>query len=227
MLELLAFLPLLFGMATELRGSGSKTCPDCDVFDQGQWRTGVCDECKRLEAGTWCDNCQGTGSPICCRCEGTGCDPHGASRRPPITLYLIACAAKKHDAAMPAGDIYVSDLFSKSRAYVESQGAPWLILSAEHGLLRPDAVIEPYNVTLNDMRAPERRAWAARVFEQMAELQLRPGDRVIFLAGRKYRDDLIPMLEAQGVQVEVPMLGLGIGHQKQWLRLRTPPKLEP
>jgi hypothetical protein len=78
-LELLAFLPLLFGMATELRGSGSKTCPDCDVFDQGQWRTGVCDECKRLEAGTWCNNCQGTGSPICCRCEGTGCDPHGAS----------------------------------------------------------------------------------------------------------------------------------------------------
>jgi hypothetical protein len=47
-------------------------CPDCEVFLLGQWRTGVCDDCKRMEAGSDCDNCQGTGAPVCCLCEGTG-----------------------------------------------------------------------------------------------------------------------------------------------------------
>ena len=52
-----------------------KACPDCEWQDEdGIWRTGVCDDCKRLESSADCANCQGTGSPICCRCEGTHVD---------------------------------------------------------------------------------------------------------------------------------------------------------
>lgn len=52
-----------------------KECPDCEWQDEdGIWRTGVCDDCKRLESSADCANCQGTGSPICCRCEGTHVD---------------------------------------------------------------------------------------------------------------------------------------------------------
>jgi len=53
------------------------SCPDCEVFIDGQWRTGVCDECDgsgESRAGRICKNCKGTGSPVCCRCEGTGVD---------------------------------------------------------------------------------------------------------------------------------------------------------
>ena len=59
------------------------TCPDCEVLIGGQWRTGVCDECKHLMRGDEdedgpdedCEVCDGTGHPVCCRCEGTGIDP--------------------------------------------------------------------------------------------------------------------------------------------------------
>ena len=52
------------------------TCPDCETYERGRWRTGVCDACKREESRSPCDACGGTGSPVCCRCEGTGVDPH-------------------------------------------------------------------------------------------------------------------------------------------------------
>ena len=61
----------------DIRGTSKKkhTCPDCEEFIDGDWRTGVCDDCGgngRDENDESCSNCQGTGSPICCRCEGTG-----------------------------------------------------------------------------------------------------------------------------------------------------------
>lgn len=55
------------------------TCPDCygETYQKGKWRTGRCDDCRGTgQIGPKeCSNCQGTGSPICCRCEGTGVDP--------------------------------------------------------------------------------------------------------------------------------------------------------
>jgi hypothetical protein len=54
-----------------------RTCPDCERLEDGLWRTGRCDECRgsgRDEHDEGCANCLGTGSPVCCRCEGTGVD---------------------------------------------------------------------------------------------------------------------------------------------------------
>jgi hypothetical protein len=92
----------------------------------------------------------------------------------------------------------------------------WYILSAEHGLLRPDAIIAPYNKTLNEMPLAERRMWADKVLNTLATL-LAAGDEVIILAGKRYREFVIPQIEARGVRVSVPMKGLGIGEQKHWL----------
>jgi hypothetical protein len=44
-----------------------------------------------------------------------------------------------------------------------------------------------------------------------------PGTKVIFLAGKRYREDIIPFLTGKGFSVEVPMEGLGIGSQLSWL----------
>lgn len=40
------------------------------------------------------------------------------------------------------------------------------------------------------------------------------------LAGDRYREFLTPMLQARGVQVDVPMQGLRIGEQLRWLDRR-------
>jgi hypothetical protein len=137
----------------------------------------------------------------------------------PVTV-LVACVGKKHDVAAPAGDLYQSDWFRKARRYAE-QRVSWFILSAQHGLLAPETVIEPYNLTLNTMPSDERRAWAGRVFAQI-QTSIPPG-KLVVLAGRHYREYLLPLLQTAGYTVEVPMAGLGIGQQLQWLDQQAQP----
>uniref|UniRef100_UPI0038B36EF6 DUF6884 domain-containing protein n=1 Tax=Agromyces humi TaxID=1766800 RepID=UPI0038B36EF6 len=46
---------------------------------------------------------------------------------------LVGCAAQKLRRPAPARDLYVSQLFRKSSAYVEWNCDAWFILSAKHG----------------------------------------------------------------------------------------------
>ena len=69
---------------------------------------------------------------------------------------LVACCGPKLDHAAPARDLYTSDLFTKSRAYAERNGCGWAILSAKHGIVLPDEVIAPYDVTLKTMPAEQQ-----------------------------------------------------------------------
>lgn len=128
----------------------------------------------------------------------------------------MSCVAKKRAYAAPARDLYTSALFQKARAYAERTADAWFVLSAKYRLVNPDTVIEPYDVTLNDMGVSERRAWAAKVQQQL-EPVTRTGDTVVMLAGVRYREGLTAALQRRGVRVEVPMQGLKIGEQLQWL----------
>jgi len=128
-------------------------------------------------------------------------------------VHLVACVGQKLPHAARAGHLYQSDWFRKARAYAMMKGGRWFILSALHGLVPPSRSIEPYNVTLADMTAAERRAWGERVSAQLDE-QIGPRTPVVFLAGRLYRD---PLTAWAGSRAIVPMEGLGIGEQKAWL----------
>ena len=141
---------------------------------------------------------------------------------PSANLHLVSCVGKKQPHSAPAKELYVSDWFLKTRAFVEAQGSPWFILSAEHGLLHPDAVTAPYEKTLNNMGADERRAWASTVMQTL-EAHLAGVKTVAILAGQKYREFLEPLLRARGIQVRVPMAGLRIGEQLRWLNARLAP----
>jgi len=135
-------------------------------------------------------------------------------------LHLIACCSSKLSNTAPARDLYTSDLFRKSVAYAEGIGARWAVLSALHGIVLPDTVLKPYDVTLLSMTREQRRCWG-----EMAADQLWPFDdrEFVFLAGATYRD---PMTSAQiwrarGYRATAPMQGLGIGEQKAWLLANT------
>ena len=66
------------------------------------------------------------------------------------------------------------------------------------------------------MAVGERRTWAKRVFADL-EPHLARTSCVTFLAGVRYREFLESSLRKRGLQVEVPMEGLGIGKQLAWL----------
>lgn len=136
------------------------------------------------------------------------------------TVVLVSCVKSKRGIASAAKDLYVSPLFRAMRKYAEKTAPAWFILSAEHGVLQPDQVVAPYERTLLKMRKSERAAWAVRAGEQLIGL-LPPGCEVVFLAGEKYREGLLPFLDARGFAVRAPMAGLPLGRQLQWLKEQT------
>ena len=131
-------------------------------------------------------------------------------------LCLVSCVGVKQSAAAPARDLYVSPWFRKARACIEALGCPWYILSAKHGLLDPSSIIDPYDETLKALPVHRRRIWARGVIEDLAP-RLAVVDSVTLFAGMAYREFLEPELRGQGLELHVPMQGMGIGQQLSWL----------
>jgi hypothetical protein len=132
------------------------------------------------------------------------------------TIGLISCVSKKQKRPIEAKHLYVSPLFLKSRQFVQQQCDNWFVLSAKYGLVKPDQVIQPYEETLNSKSRSEREEWAHAVWHQLKPL-LNHGDRVMILAGSRYREFLVPLIESFGCHVVIPMEGKSIGKQLQWL----------
>jgi len=110
-----------------------------------------------------------------------------------------------------------SDLFRKAYSYATKKYDFVAILSAKYGLLFPDDTIEPYDLTLNDMSCQQREEWAEKVFNQMkSRLRLRDYDKILFHAGKKYREHIIQKLNRMGIKCGIPLEHLGIGKQLAW-----------
>jgi hypothetical protein len=127
---------------------------------------------------------------------------------------LVACASQKLQCPAPARELYVSQLFKKASAYAELNCDRWFVLSAKHGLVHPDAVLEPYDLRLGSQMCPPVTEWAEGVRKQLREELNGIEDlTLVALAGEQYRTVLrdIPW------PYEIPMKGLGIGQQLGWL----------
>ena len=134
------------------------------------------------------------------------------------TLTLVACAAKKQSVTCAAKDLYCSAWFKKARRFAE-KSQWWWILSAKHGLLHPSRIIDPYDETLAQKSADARRLWSARIAFQVCDIVRAANiDKVIILGGKNYARTLSSFLEAEGIAVETPLAGLGIGQQLKWLK---------
>ena len=109
------------------------------------------------------------------------------------TIVLIGCSKSKADHAAPAGEFYLGTGFRKALAYSRRAypDAAIYVLSAYYGLVPIDTVLEPYDLTLNNMPANDRRAWAKKVLAQMASAGIDPTtDHFTVFAGRRYYENL-------------------------------------
>lgn len=130
-------------------------------------------------------------------------------------IALISCTKSKQSYPCKAMDMYrTSNLFMKAVSYIENQGYDdWFILSAKHGLIKKETVIDPYDVTLLSMNAAQRKDWSNNVYLQLKTLK---DCELDFYAGLKYREYLIPLLEKVGFTCRIPLQGLQIGKQLQF-----------
>ena len=112
---------------------------------------------------------------------------------------------------------YISPLFKLSLEYSRHLGADKAyILSAKHGLLELHDEIEPYDITLNAMNKAEKKNWATMVLKKLQRHENINTTCLIFLAGENYRKYL-----SGGIKCfQVPMKGLSIGKQLQYLKYK-------
>ena len=140
-------------------------------------------------------------------------------------LVLIACCKRKGAVEAQARYLYQGTLFKLSYRYAEHavalHGGNIRILSALHGVLRPDQRIAPYEYSLYDMAKSQRQAWGQQVYDALAEQALLDDDpQIVVLAGKLYTasltwlpDDTVYPLRGHG----------GIGQQIAWLKSITSP----
>lgn len=154
-------------------------------------------------------------------------DPVGddASR----TVGLVGCVKSKRSEPSPAKDLYDSALSRGQRSAVEGVCDEWFILSALHGLLDPDAVIAPYEVTLNGARRQRKREWSQRVLGQMDRM-LGPVDAIRFVIHAwqdYYAYGLLEGLRERGAAVDLPTQGLRLGRKLAYYTNEGSPSLTP
>lgn len=127
----------------------------------------------------------------------------------------MGCVKSKLDRHAQARDLYTSPLFQGRRRYVERTCDRWFVLSAKHGLVAPDSVLEPYDQTLKRLSRAERRRWSAAVLDAL-KLELGSFDSTVFEihAGKDYREfGLEDGIRQLGGKVTIPTGRLSLGQQ--------------
>jgi len=78
-------------------------------------------------------------------------------------IVLVGCSATKLEVPAPAKDLYQGPIFKMVRKIIEHPSAKrptaWGILSAKHGLLAPDDVIDPYDLSVDTFNYRDRQNW--------------------------------------------------------------------
>lgn len=144
-------------------------------------------------------------------------------------VVLIACSASKLDHAAPAGELYTGELFRLSKRWYEQRAQHFAglgILSAKHGLVLPETVLEPYDCHLGALPRVAWRRWSDGVAQALVD---RWGAPTIFrvFAGMEYTSgwtSRLPYVEnvfsdwARHHAEDGKRTRFGIGHIRKRLR---------
>jgi cytoplasmic iron level regulating protein YaaA (DUF328/UPF0246 family) len=132
-------------------------------------------------------------------------------------IAFVSCVKTKSTTTELAEHLYISPWFRMAREYARRNADRWFILSAEHGLIKPNRIVDPYETTLNRMMIEDRKRWAEHVAWQMEDLNVK-GDVAVVLAGERYREFLMNRLAIRFETVKIPMQGLQMGEQLSWMK---------
>ncbi len=133
------------------------------------------------------------------------------------TICLVSGSKSQLKTRALAGRLYTSTLFQRASRYAMQKCDRWFVLSARHGLVAPDEVLDPYKITFNDLSDQERFEWAQNVMKFLLRERITAHDTVIILASAVVREYLVPVLKGRRFHVEIPIQGMNAVEQMQWL----------
>lgn len=133
------------------------------------------------------------------------------------THVLLGCGKSKRPRPWkgPIVDLYTGNLYRARLAVARLYGGPHWILSAFHGLRRPEYEAFAYDRTLDDR---DIWRWYSGLVGSVMLYETNPGDRIVVLASRPYWSGWDSELRLEGRLVETPLEGLAMGEQLRWLK---------
>ncbi|TRM12208.1 hypothetical protein FH966_11245 [Lentibacillus cibarius] len=138
-------------------------------------------------------------------------------------LSIIPCGRKKiwdnhpEYGAVPAKDAYIGTLHNRCQQYAEYFTDGWVVLSAKHGFLFPDELVDgPYDVTFGQKNADI--ITIDKLQEQVMAKRLDQFDRLIVLTGKKYNPIIKDVFHSHVPQLFPLQAYTGIGYMLQALK---------
>lgn len=136
-------------------------------------------------------------------------------------LVIMACSAAKKPSPEPAIELYTGVMYSTFRAHANPVVRPHVaILSAQHGVIAGDQLLQPYDQKLTPARAREMLASLPEYVQFSTPLDAK---NVLLAGGQEYRLIMraaLPLLMATGViapSATITETSGGIGYQRQQL----------
>lgn len=141
------------------------------------------------------------------------------------TLGLVQVGPKSVPESVPAARASDTEFFRLKREFARTVYDDWLVVSEEHGLLRPDEPVEHDGTPFATLPPAEQARWAMDVVTDLAALVRRNEyDEVAVLASREVREALIDRgglrsrAGAAGASTTEPLAGFGEEErQRAWL----------
>jgi hypothetical protein len=136
------------------------------------------------------------------------------------TLALVSCTKRKLQGHWPAADLYSASAgFRAAYAYARKRADNVVILSAKHGAVRPTDVLEHYEECLRGSARARKQAWAKATYTKLRNMpEYTNAHVVLWLAGRDYYSELLPLMEMDEKRADMPLAHLPQGKQRQWLQ---------
>jgi hypothetical protein len=118
----------------------------------------------------------------------------------------------------PLVKLYTGPLFNDRLRVARMFGGPHWIVSAFHGIRRPDYRSGWYERQLPTRKLDPMLLWYNAIVCRTLIEDTEPGDRLIVLASAPYVNGWRHDLECAGRVVDTPLKGLGIGAQRKRCR---------
>jgi hypothetical protein len=125
------------------------------------------------------------------------------------TLVVVSCGARKvwddkpGHGPVAARNAYTGLFFRRNREYAELFGDGWAILSAKHGLVKPNSRI-PRNYN-NRFHRGSQTVTTRHLRQQILERGFHRYSRVVVLGGKEYGEALAEAYAGMGIPVERPL----------------------
>ncbi len=141
--------------------------------------------------------------------------PAEPKRRWPLAI--ISCSKSKLAGPQRVRELYTGDTFKLAVKAAEVLAERWVVISARHGVLHPEDIIESYDESVMTKSRRQREQWGQHVSRQlklcMPTLQ---GSQVLSFVSALYQEFLD--LSGVGASFFCPLQGLAIGLQKKRLK---------